>query len=883
MEPRRSRLSRRDRTVRDRERTGSPSNQGNVRARCARPSSAVAPAEARRVGLHASGVDPGSPTSRSRRRDRSRQLEVCSAANRGILFAAVSCRTVLPSPRRFVAPVVAPPRVLTLGAGRGPMGLPSVRRAPALRFTSRRSNRSRGAPRVVAIDREKVLAAAQKYVEKKKYDRAVIEYQKVIQEDPNDARTLLKIGDLQSKMEAYADAVATYERVGKFYASQGFALKAIAVYKQIREIIAKHVPQLEEKYSHITPKLAELYQQLGLTSDALAALDEVATRFQRQNRDQEAIDVFRKIVELDPTNPLPHLRLAEALSRVKDSDGAVAQFAIASGQLVKLGRRDDALKVTERLLHHKADPSHARIAAELYLARNQPNDGLQALSKLQICFQANPRDLDTLGLLAKSFNQIGQAAKAIEVQKEMARIARDSGKGDLFREILTRLLKLAPNDEQVRQFAMGSMAPPALASSLPPAPLRAARTRAGGSRRRRAARTDACRSSDDDVVRGRGRRGLRTGGARGAAARALAAQPSPRGRRRRRRRRELHRGRRGGRRGADVRGDGRAGGAHPRRRRLVPPRALLRQGDRDAAHRARGHAAVDRGARDAPRSARGDGPGRRLGVRDALPRGPAGRRPRRGGRGAHAAGSAGHRPTERARDRDAAGARLRAGRGAGVRAVAGGGAPASDAARVPQHVELRPGGAAAVLRPRGDRAGGRRAALLLRAEHAHGARGGADARLVARRHGRPLRRRGAVAELPARSAAGERGRVRARRRAHGRDRRLRVAARPRRGPIPRAARAGARRRSSSRRSRRPSSSRRGASTTTRGRSSRSSWRVSRTTRSSSSAWRSSTRRSAAPPAGRARGRRPPRPGRSRIARSTSPSPWGRSTVRGATA
>ncbi|MGH7298370.1 MAG: tetratricopeptide repeat protein, partial [Polyangiaceae bacterium] len=261
--------------------------------------------------------------------------------------------------------------------------------------------------------------------------------------------------------------VATYERVGKFYAHQGFSLKAIAVYKQIREIIARHVPTLEEKYSHIAPKLAELYQQLGLTSDALAALDEVATRLQRQNRDPEAIEVFRKIVELDPTNPLPHLRLAEALSRAKDGDGAVAEFAIASAQLVKLGRRDDALKVTERLLHHKADPVHARVAAELFLARNQPNDGLQALSKLQICFQANPRDLDTLGLLAKAFNLIGQAAKAIEVHKEMARIARDTGRVDMFRELLAKLQKLAPNDEVVRQLAMGSMMPQA-ASSMPP-------------------------------------------------------------------------------------------------------------------------------------------------------------------------------------------------------------------------------------------------------------------------------------------------------------------------------------------------------------------------------------------------------------------------------
>jgi tetratricopeptide (TPR) repeat protein len=327
----------------------------------------------------------------------------------------------------------------------------------------------------VAIDREKVLSAAQKFVEKKKYDKAVVEYQKLIQEDPNDARTLLKIGDLQSKMEDFAGAVATYERVGKQYAQQGFALKAIAVYKQIREIIAKHVPQLEERYAHITPKLAELYQQLGLTSDALAALDEVATRLQRQGRDADGIEVFRKIVELDPTNPLPHLRLAEALSRVKDADGAVQEFGIAAAQLMKLGRRDDALKVLERLLHHKADPANARIAAELFLARNQQNDGLQALSKLQICFQANPKDLDTLALLARAFTAIGQAAKAVEVQKEMARIAREQGKTELFKQLLEKLMRLAPNDEGVRQLAaapaqvtMSSAPPPPISEEPPP-------------------------------------------------------------------------------------------------------------------------------------------------------------------------------------------------------------------------------------------------------------------------------------------------------------------------------------------------------------------------------------------------------------------------------
>ena len=77
----------------------------------------------------------------------------------------------------------------------------------------------------MAIDREKVLLAAQGFIQRKRYDKAVAEYQKIIQQDPDDARTLLKIGDLQSKMEAHAEAIATYERVGKHYAAQGFALK----------------------------------------------------------------------------------------------------------------------------------------------------------------------------------------------------------------------------------------------------------------------------------------------------------------------------------------------------------------------------------------------------------------------------------------------------------------------------------------------------------------------------------------------------------------------------------------------------------------------------------------------------------------------------------
>ena len=305
----------------------------------------------------------------------------------------------------------------------------------------------------MAVDRDKVLQAAQKLVEKKRYDKAVVEYQKLVADDPKDVRTLLKIGDLHLKMEQHVEAITTYERVGQFYSLQGFALKSIAVYKQIREIIHKHVPHMEDRFGHIVPRLAEIYTQLGLTSDALAAYDEVATRFQRAGRDRDAIDIFKKVVDLDPQNPLPYLRLAEAFIRVKDIENAVARFGSAADILLSMGRKVDALKVAERLLQHRPEPKFARIAAEIYLERGQPADAMAALTKLQISFKDNPKDLDTLALLARAFEKLGQPAKAIEVQKEAARIAKEANKLDVFRSLVDGLLARAPHDDGVRALA----------------------------------------------------------------------------------------------------------------------------------------------------------------------------------------------------------------------------------------------------------------------------------------------------------------------------------------------------------------------------------------------------------------------------------------------
>lgn len=302
----------------------------------------------------------------------------------------------------------------------------------------------------MAIDKEKTLQAAQRAVEKKKFDLAIEEYRKLAAAEKNDPRWLLKIGDLHQKKGDPASAIATYEEVARFYGAQGFHLKAVAVYNTLRDLLLRQPPALQAKYAHVPVRLAELYEKLQLTSDALATWDTIADRLQKEGREKEAVEVYRRIVALDPSNPLAHLRLAEALSRVKDVEGAIGEFAATAEQLTAQGRIDDALKVYERLLHHRQDPKYARPAAELYLQRGGQNDGVAAIAKIQVCLKSDPKSVELIALLARGFVAIGQLDKAVTIYKESARLAGDQGKHDLRKDVVKRLQGIAPNDEQVR-------------------------------------------------------------------------------------------------------------------------------------------------------------------------------------------------------------------------------------------------------------------------------------------------------------------------------------------------------------------------------------------------------------------------------------------------
>ncbi|RME21571.1 MAG: hypothetical protein D6806_14460, partial [Deltaproteobacteria bacterium] len=292
----------------------------------------------------------------------------------------------------------------------------------------------------MAVNKNKINDNALRYIQRGQFKKAIKEYDKILAEDPNDVRTLLKKGDLLVKVGARAEAIDAYLKVADTYSKQGFHLKAVAVFKQILKIDSSRID--------VNLRLAEEYQQLGIVGDAMSHLQVVASHYEQQGMASELMDILRRIAELDPENIPTLIRLAEMYSRQGMVAEAVDAFTQAAERLKAANRIEDYIKVVERIIYH--DNSNLELVKELANIYLQKGDTKRALGKLQICFKADPQDLEVLSMLAQAFQDLNQVPKTVSVYKEMARIHQEREELDQAKQIWHKVIALVPDDEEAR-------------------------------------------------------------------------------------------------------------------------------------------------------------------------------------------------------------------------------------------------------------------------------------------------------------------------------------------------------------------------------------------------------------------------------------------------
>lgn len=193
----------------------------------------------------------------------------------------------------------------------------------------------------MASQKEKYLSSAQKWIQKGLWDRAIKDYEQIVAMDPKDVRHRQKLAELLARCNRNEDAVREYETIAKYYESNGFNLKAIAVFKQIQKLDSRNLD--------ISLTLAALNEKQGLIGNALSEYKYVFDHYEKEGNTAEACKILEKMHAVDPDNIDIRLKLAETYVTAGLADEAYQQYTRAALMLKNRGNESFFDKICHRI------------------------------------------------------------------------------------------------------------------------------------------------------------------------------------------------------------------------------------------------------------------------------------------------------------------------------------------------------------------------------------------------------------------------------------------------------------------------------------------------------------------------------------------------------
>ena len=260
---------------------------------------------------------------------------------------------------------------------------------------------------MAADSKAKLLQEAEKYVLHGKVPQAIGEYLKIVKLDPNDVLILNTIGDLYLRQKQISEASKYFSRVAESYASNNFFLKALAVYKKI---LSADPNNLE-----INATMATLYAKQGLSLDARNQYLKIAALLENAGRSKEILEIFEKIVELDPGNVTIQQKLADLYYAAGDDKRAHTCWTGAARAQLKAGDAAGAMASIRRAI--ELDPLDGKAIGSLLECCRKMEDFIPVLDQLKKSIHLAPQNLDMREMLGQTYMEIHNlemAAKAFQ-------------------------------------------------------------------------------------------------------------------------------------------------------------------------------------------------------------------------------------------------------------------------------------------------------------------------------------------------------------------------------------------------------------------------------------------------------------------------------------
>lgn len=253
----------------------------------------------------------------------------------------------------------------------------------------------------MAFNKAKTLESASKLLSQGRVSEAIREYQQVLRNDPKDQVTLMTVGDLFARQGDMSQAIEYFERLAQVYLSDGFNSKAIAIYKKIAKLAPNELDPLE--------RLADLYVQQGVLSEARPLFLQIAEAHLKANRAPKAVDVLRRLLEVEPENLRVQMRLAELYNVIGQKKEAAQTYLNYARRLFERGELADVPKLIDRALEVDAGSKPAiALKAQTLASGGHPEKAVKLLEGLPEAREGG----ETTGILLDYMLKAGQTEEA---------------------------------------------------------------------------------------------------------------------------------------------------------------------------------------------------------------------------------------------------------------------------------------------------------------------------------------------------------------------------------------------------------------------------------------------------------------------------------------
>jgi len=319
----------------------------------------------------------------------------------------------------------------------------------------------------MAYNKSKNVEAAQKLLNQGKVAQAIAEYQNILKYEPRDQVTLMTIGELYIRQGETFQAIDYFERLAQIFVGDGFLTKAIAVYKRIAKLAPEEIRPLE--------KLADLYVQQGVMSEARPLFLQLAEIHLKNNRQPEAVSLLKKLLQAEPDNLRIQIRLADLYQAMGQTREAIEAYVSASQRALERGDHGESEKLADKaiklephnlaaviikarsyslqgnlakaaqLLEQVADLEKGGEQTELLLDLYLKNsDWDQAMALAHRVFEADAKNFGPMQKVVESLLQSGNGEKAMGILEKSRLSMIDAGEHEVVGKLLNELAASMP-------------------------------------------------------------------------------------------------------------------------------------------------------------------------------------------------------------------------------------------------------------------------------------------------------------------------------------------------------------------------------------------------------------------------------------------------------